>query len=56
LLFEYEIDALYLLLFAKLFAIARKHLAAGRAVLSRGIRTAFFNGTRGSVATVAFQK
>lgn len=45
LLFENEVNALYLLLFAKLLAIARKHLASSGAVLSGRVGSAFFDRT-----------
>src|SRR5690606_6855923 len=56
LFFENEVNALHLLLLTKLFAIARKHLASGPAVLSRRIGSAFFDRTRRLEAAIALKK
>jgi hypothetical protein len=56
--FKDEIDALDLLLFAQLLAIANQRLAPTHrvAVLSGRLRTALFNRTRRFVAPVTFKK
>ena len=54
LFFEDEVDAFYLLLFAKLLAVTGEHLAAGSTVLSRRVRSALFDRTRGLETSIAF--
>src|SRR5690606_42007786 len=56
LFFEDKVNSLYFLLFTKLLAIAGKHLAAGRSVLSRGVGAALFDSAGGLETTVALQE
>jgi hypothetical protein len=56
LLLEDEVDALYLLLFAKLLSIAGEHLTSSRTVLSGRVGSALFDRTGGFKAAIPLQK
>jgi hypothetical protein len=56
LLFKHKINTFYFLLLAQLLAVACQHFAARRSMLSRRIRSSFFDRARRFETTVALQK